>query len=692
MEVVETQFGNATFSIETGRMAKQANGSVVVRYGDTMVLVAATAAKGSGIGAEFFPLSVHYIEKFYAAGRIPGGFFKREGKLTDRETLTSRLIDRPLRPSFEEHYMAETMIMATVLSTDLKNPSDVSAMIGASAALCLSDIPFHNPIGGIRVGRIDGEFITNPSPEQLAESELNIFMAGSRDAILMVEGESKEVPESVMLDALWYGHEQIQPIIDMQEELVKRCGKPKRVIEPPPVNEELKAKVEEVALSRVQEALRIQDKQERYGRMDSLAEEVITEVLGSEPDSDQKKEVKEILGEIKKNGMREAILKDKLRIDGRGPKDIRPITCETRVAPRTHGSGLFTRGETQVLSLATLGTREDEQMLDAIEGVSFKNFMLHYNFPAFSVGEARPPRPPGRREIGHGTLAERGLSPLLPTKEAFPYTIRLVAEVLESNGSSSMATVCSGSMALMDAGVPLKRSAAGIAMGLIYDEATGESEILSDILGDEDHLGDMDFKVVGTENGVTALQMDIKIKGLSKEIVERAMHQAQEGRMHILGIMNQEIEGPRQALSGFAPRFVTHKIPQDKIGAVIGPGGKVIKGIVEQTGVKINVDDDGVVSFSSRDHKAVDVALEMVQNLTRTAEIGETYTGPVKKVVDFGAFVEIFPGTEGLVHVSNISNERIKNVSDVLKEGDLVTVKAMGIDKRGKLQLSMKDA
>jgi len=690
MEVVEHKFGNATLSIETGRMAKQAHGSVVVRYGDTMVLVAATAAKGSGLGAEFFPLSVHYIEKFYAAGRIPGGFFKREGKLTDRETLISRLIDRPLRPSFQDHYMAETLVVATVLSHDLKNASDVSAMIGASAALCLSDIPFHQPIGGIRVGRIDGEFITNPSPEEQEASELNIFMAGSRDAILMVEGEAKEVPESVMLDALWYGHSQIQPIIDIQEELVRRCGKAKREVEAPVVDADLKSKVEAAATDKVREGLRIKDKQERYGRMDSLSEEVIAEVLGEDPEN-RKEEVRSILGDIKKSGMREAILKEQLRIDGRGPRDIRPISCEARVLPRTHGSALFTRGETQALAIATLGTREDEQMLDAIEGVKFKNFMLHYNFPSFSVGESRSPRPPGRREIGHGTLAERGLSALLPSKEAFPYTIRLVSEVLESNGSSSMATVCSGSMALMDAGVPLPRSAAGIAMGLIYDEDSGESEILSDILGDEDHLGDMDFKVVGTDQGVTALQMDIKIKGLTKEIVERAMHQAKEGRMHILKIMSETIDEPRQALSGFAPRFVTHKIPQDKIGAVIGPGGKVIKGIVEQTGVKINVDDDGVVSISSRDHKAVDVALEIVQNLTRTAEIGEVYTGPVKKVVDFGAFVELFPGTEGLVHVSNISNERIKNVSDVLKEGDLVTVKAMGIDKRGKLQLSMKD-
>ncbi|MAE16523.1 MAG: polyribonucleotide nucleotidyltransferase [Deltaproteobacteria bacterium] len=691
MEIVKTQFGSAEFSIETGRLAKQANGSVLVQYGDTMVLVAATADKGCGGEKDFFPLAVFYVEKQYAAGRIPGGFFKREARLSDYETLTSRVIDRPLRPSFEKHYMANTIVQATVLSHDLVNPSDVAAMIGASAALCLSDIPFHNPIGGIRVGRVDGEFVTNPTPTQLEESELNIFMAGSKDAILMVEGEADEVSEAVMQEAIWYGHKQIQPIIEMQEELVKRVGKEKRTVPAPEVNAELQQKVDSSATSRVQDALRISDKQERYPRMDALQEEVVAEVLGDTPEAGDTAEVKERFGSIKKEEMRKRILADSIRIDGRGPKDIRPITCETHALPRAHGSAIFTRGETQALAVTTLGTREDEQMIDNLKGLSFKNFMLHYNFPSFSVGEARPPRGPGRREIGHGYLAEKGLTPMLPGKESFPYTIRLVAEILESNGSSSMATVCAGSLAMMDAGVPLPRNTAGIAMGLIFDEASGNSVILSDILGDEDHLGDMDFKVVGTEKGVTALQMDIKIQGLTKEIVTNALDQALEGRQHILKIMDESLGQPRVGLSSHAPRFITHKIPQDKIGAVIGPGGKVIKGIVEKTGVKINVDDDGVVSIASRDHKAVDVALEMVRDLTRTVEIGEVYTGPVKKVVEFGAFVEIFPGTEGLVHISNLSQERVKNVTDVVNEGDIITVKATGLDRRGKISLSMKD-
>ncbi len=691
MEIVKTQFGGAEFSIETGRLAKQANGSVLVQYGDTMVLVAATADKGCGGEKDFFPLAVFYVEKQYAAGRIPGGFFKREARLSDYETLTSRVIDRPLRPSFEKNYMANTIVQATVLSHDLVNPSDVAAMIGSSAALCLSDIPFHNPIGGIRVGRVDGEFVTNPTPAQLEESELNIFMAGSKEAILMVEGEADEVSEAVMQEAIWYGHEQIQPIIAMQEELVKRVGKEKRVVPTPEVNAELQQKVDSVATSRIQDALRISDKQERYARMDALQEEVVAEVLGDTPEDGDKTEVQERFGSIKKEEMRKRILSDAVRIDGRGPKDIRPITCETRALPRAHGSAIFTRGETQALAATTLGTREDEQMIDNLFGLSYKNFMLHYNFPSFSVGEARPPRGPGRREIGHGYLAEKGLTPMLPGKESFPYTIRLVSEVLESNGSSSMATVCAGSLAMMDAGVPLPRNTAGIAMGLIFDEASGNSVILSDILGDEDHLGDMDFKVVGTEKGVTALQMDIKIQGLTKEIVTNALDQALEGRQHILKIMDESLGQPRVGLSSHAPRFITHKIPQAKIGAVIGPGGKVIKGIVEKTGVKINVDDDGVVSIASRDHKAVDVALEMVRDLTRTVEIGEVYTGPVKKVVEFGAFVEIFPGTEGLVHVSNLAQERVKNVTDVVNEGDIVTVKATGLDRRGKISLSMKD-
>ena len=691
METVSTAFGKATLTLETGKLAKQAHGSILVRYGDTVVLVAATADKGSGVGADFFPLSVHYVEKAYAAGRIPGGFFKREGRLSESETLTSRLIDRPLRPSFDENYLAETMIMATVLSSDQDNAPDIAAMIGASAALCVSDIPFYQPIGGIRVGRINGEFVVNPTPAELEESELNIIMAASKDAILMVEGEAKEVSEEVMLDALWFGQEQVQPIIRIQEELMQRCGKPKREVAIPEIDEELHTKVTAASQPKLVEALQITEKQERYQRLDAVVDEVLAEVFpeGSEPSNDDIGQAKSSISSVKKKVMRERILKDQIRIDGRGPKDIRQIDCEARILPRAHGSALFTRGETQALGVVTLGTKEDEQLIDSLHGVSYRNFMLHYNFPSFCVGEARPPRGPGRREIGHGHLAERGLSHLLPTREEFPYTIRLVSEVLESNGSSSMATVCSGSLAMMDAGIPLKAAAAGIAMGLIYDD--GQTSILSDILGDEDHLGDMDFKVVGTTTGITALQMDIKIKGLTREIVKASLEQACEGRLHILKIMGDTLEQSRAGLSSYAPRFITHKIPPDKISIVIGPGGKMIKSIVERTGVKINISDDGLVSIASGDHKAVDAALEIVRDLTRTVEIGTVYDGLVKRVVDFGAFVEVFPGTEGLVHISNLAEGRVRAVTDVVREGDTVKVKAMGLDKRGKLQLSIKD-
>ncbi|HCV85461.1 MAG TPA: polyribonucleotide nucleotidyltransferase [Deltaproteobacteria bacterium] len=691
METVSTTFGKATLTLETGKLAKQASGSILVRYGDTVVLVAATADKGSGVGADFFPLSVHYVEKAYAAGRIPGGFFKREGRLSESETLTSRLIDRPLRPSFDENYLAETLIMATVLSSDQDNAPDIAAMIGASAALCVSDIPFYQPIGGIRVGRINGEFVVNPTPAELEESELNIIMAASKDAILMVEGEAKEVSEEVMLDALWFGQEQIQPIIQIQEELMQRCGKPKREVTVPEIDEELRTKVTAASQPKLAEALQITEKQERYQRLDAVVDEVLAEIFpeGSEPINDAIGQAKSVIGSVKKKVMRERILKDQIRIDGRGPKDIRQIDCEARILPRAHGSALFTRGETQALGVVTLGTKEDEQLIDSLHGVSYKNFMLHYNFPSFCVGEARTPRGPGRREIGHGHLAERGLSHLLPSREEFPYTIRLVSEVLESNGSSSMATVCSGSLAMMDAGIPLKAAAAGIAMGLIYDD--GQTSVLSDILGDEDHLGDMDFKVVGTTTGITALQMDIKIKGLTREIVKASLEQACEGRLHILKIMGDTLEQSRAGLSSYAPRFITHKIPPDKISIVIGPGGKMIKSIVERTGVKINISDDGLVSIASGDHKAVDAALEIVRDLTRTVEIGTIYDGIVRRVVDFGAFVEVFPGTEGLVHISNLAEGRVRVVTDVVREGDTVKVKAMGLDKRGKLQLSIKD-
>lgn len=690
MKIVETELGGRALSIEMGRMAKQANGAVVVRYGDTIVLVAATAAKGAGMPGDFFPLSVHYVEKTYATGRIPGGFFKREGRLSDQETLISRFIDRPLRPLFDKNFAAETVVQATVLSSDSVNGPDVAAMIGASAALVISDIPFSTPIGGVRIGRIEGTLRINPTPSELAESELDLFMAGSKEAILMVEGEADQVSEEVMVEAILFGHEAIQPIIAIQEELVKECGQAKREIVPPEEDTALKERVEAIALPKVQEALQTKDKRERYALMDAVVEEVIAALELGEDEQEQQNDIQAILGELKKREMRAKILDEGSRIDGRTLTDIRDITCETGILPRAHGSALFTRGETQALVVTTLGTKEDEQMIDSLEGVSYKNFLLHYNFPAFSVGEARAPRGPGRREIGHGFLAEKGLTAILPTREEFPYTIRVVSEILESNGSSSMATVCGGSLAMMDAGVPLKEATAGIAMGLVYEE--GRTAILSDILGDEDHLGDMDFKVVGTQNGITALQMDIKVTGIDRDIIEKALSQAKEGRLHILEVMSREIGTSRAGLSSYAPRFVTHKIPVDKIRDVIGPGGKVIKGITEQTGAKINVSDDGIVSVVSTNHQAVDEALDMIYNLTRTVEIGTIYDSIVVKIVDFGAFVELFPGTQGLVHISNLTKERVRNVTDVVQEGQAVKVKAIGFDRRGKLQLSMKDA
>lgn len=689
MKIVETELGGRSLSIETGRMAKQASGSVVVRYGDTVVLVAATAAKGTAEARDFFPLSVHYVEKTYATGKIPGGFFKREGRLSDRETLISRFIDRPLRPLFDKNFAAETVVQATVLSSDSVNGPDVAAMIGASAALVISDIPFSTPIAGVRIGRVDGELLINPSPADLESSDLDVFMAGSKDAILMVEGEANQVSEEAMVEAILFGHEAIQPIIEIQEALVKECGQPKREVIAPEENTALIKQVEKIALPKVKKALQTKEKMERYALLDAVVAEVTESLEVAEGEPEQKGQVAAIIGELKKREMRARILDEGTRIDGRTLTDIREITCETGVLPRAHGSALFTRGETQALVVTTLGTKEDEQMIDSLEGVYYKNFLMHYNFPAFSVGEARSPRGPGRREIGHGFLAEKGLNAILPKRETFPYTIRVVAEILESNGSSSMATVCGGSLSMMDAGVPLKEATAGIAMGLIYEE--NRTAILSDILGDEDHLGDMDFKVVGTQSGITALQMDIKVTGIDREIIEKALHQAKEGRLHILEIMGREIGSSREGLSSYAPRFVTHKIPVDKIRDVIGPGGKVIKGITEKTGVKINVNDDGIVSVVSTNHQAVDDALEIIYDLTRAVEIGTIYDALVVKIVDFGAFVELFPGTQGLVHISNLAKERVKSVTDVVQEGQSVKVKAIGFDRRGKLQLSAKD-
>ncbi|HKJ00752.1 MAG TPA: polyribonucleotide nucleotidyltransferase [bacterium] len=690
MITLSEKVGGRSISVETGHMARQASGAVVVRYGDTVVLVTATADKREKKNLGFTPLAVHYVEKMYAAGRVPGGFFKREGRLSDRETLISRFIDRPIRPLFPDNWHFETQIVATVLSTDHESEPAVAAMLGASAALQVSDIPIPGPLAGIRVGRLDGEFIANPTPAQREESELDLFVAASKDAVLMVEGEAKEVSEAVALDAIMFAHKTIQPLIELQEKLATKAGKPKRKVAPVQRDAKLATAVEKFAKTKLGKALTIKEKLDRYAALDALKEEVVAKFYNPEKDPDSVgKEVGEIYGDLKKRVMRDAIIKSGARVDGRSPTDIREITCETSILPRTHGSGLFTRGETQALVTVTLGSRDDEQMIDALSGISFKGFLFHYNFPPFSVGETTPLRGPGRREIGHGFLAEKAVTGVLPSREKFPYTMRVVSEILESNGSSSMASVCGASLALMDAGVPIKSHVAGIAMGLIQEKS--KHVILSDILGDEDHLGDMDFKVAGTHEGITALQMDIKIEGINKKVLEAALKQAREGRMHILKLMEKALPQPREGLSQFAPRFVAYKINESRIKDVIGPGGRIIRGIVEKTGAKIDVSDDGMVTISGRDAAGVDEALQMVKDLTAEIEIGTVYHGPVKKIMDFGAFVELVPGTDGLVHISQMREERVERVEDVLQEGDMVSVKVIGFDRRGKLKLTMLD-
>ena len=688
MFTLTEEVGGRSISIETGRMARQASGSVVVRYGDTVVLVTATSDSKPKDNLNFLPLAVHYVEKMYAAGRVPGGFFKREGRLSDRETLISRFIDRPVRPLFPNNWRYETQIVATVLSTDHENEPAVAAMLGASAALSVSNIPFDGPIAGVRVARQDGAFIINPTPEQLEGSELNIFVCGSKDAVLMVEGEAKEVSEAIALEAIMTAHKAIQPLIVMQEKMQKKEGRTKRLAPVVEVDKKLAADVEKFAKAKLAKALGEKDKMERYAALDAVKDETVAKFFDPEKDdAGVAKAVKEIFGDLKKTMMREDILKKGVRVDGRGTREIRPIDCDPGLLPRTHGSALFTRGETQALVTVTLGDRMDEQMIDALSGLSYKGFLFHYNFPPFSVGETTPLRGPGRREIGHGFLAEKAVTAVLPQKAAFPYTIRVVSEILESNGSSSMASVCGASLAMMDAGIPISAPVAGIAMGLIQEK--NKTVILSDILGDEDHLGDMDFKVAGTAEGITALQMDIKIAGITEKVLENALAQALEGRLHILGEMAKAISEPRKGLSQFAPRFVAYKISQAKIKDVIGPGGRIIKGIVEKTGAKLDVADDGVVTISGRDSAGVDEALKMVKELTAEIEVGTVYHGPVKKIMDFGAFVELVPGTDGLVHISQMREEKVERVEDVLSEGEMVTVKVIGFDRRGKLKLSM---
>jgi len=685
---VQVEFGGRIVTIATGKMAKQASGAVVVSCGDTMVLVTAVATKQAKEGQDFFPLTVNYTEKAYAGGKIPGGFFKREARPSDAETLTCRLIDRPIRPLFPENFLNDTQIMATVVSADKDNDPAILAMLGASAALMVSDAPFHGPIAGTKVGRVNGTLICNPTAEELEQSDLSIVVAASRDAVIMVEGEAKFVSEADMLEAIFFAKEAMLPLIEAQEELQKKAGVAKRVIAPPVIDEALLARVRELAYDRIAEAVKIKTKQERHNQIDLVTAETV-EALKEEFEG-KTKQIKAFLGDFEYERVRADILDTGIRIDGRDTVTIRPISTETGFLPRAHGSALFTRGETQALVAATLGTSIDEQRIDSLYGESRKRFLLHYNFPPFSVGETSFRLAPGRREIGHGMLAERALSAVLPKHEDFPYTIRIVSEILESNGSSSMASVCGGSMSLMDAGVPVTAPVAGIAMGLIKEG--DKVAILSDILGDEDHLGDMDFKVAGTTEGVTALQMDIKIGGVTKEIMQQALKQARDGRLHILGKMAETLPADRAEMSPFAPRITTIWIKTDRIRDVIGTGGKNIRNITETTGVTVDIEDTGRINIASTNKEACDLAIQMIRGLTDEAEEGKLYMGTVRKIMDFGAFVEIMPGTDGLVHISELDTKRVKTVTEVLNEGDKVLVKCIGIDKNGKIKLSRKEA
>jgi polyribonucleotide nucleotidyltransferase len=674
--------------LETGRVARQAHGAVLATYGDTSVLATVVAAKAPKPGVDFMPLTVNYQERFYAAGRIPGGFFKREGRPTEKETLVSRLIDRPVRPLFVDGWRCDTQVVVTVLSHDLENDPDIVGMVAASAALTLSGVPFMGPIGGARVGYINGAYVLNPTVEQIKESDLDLVVAGTQDAVLMVESEAKELSEEVMLGAVMFGHKGFQPVIDAIIRLAEKAAKEPREMEAVD-NSALEDEIRKIAEKDLREAYKIQKKTDRYTAVGKIRDTVIAKLS---PEGDENAppatKVGSVFHDLEAKIVRWNILDDGIRIDGRDVKTVRPILSEVGVLPRTHGSALFTRGETQALVVATLGTGEDEQFIDALEGTYKEAFMLHYNFPPYSVGETGRMGSPGRREIGHGKLAWRAIHPMLPPNHEFPYTIRVVSEITESNGSSSMATVCGTSLAAMDAGVPLKRPVAGIAMGLILE---GERfAVLSDILGDEDHLGDMDFKVAGTTEGITALQMDIKIAGITENIMKVALAQAKDGRNHILGEMGKALTAARPELGEFAPRIEVIKIPVDKIRDVIGSGGKVIREIVEKTGAKINVEDDGTVKVASADGKAIKAALNWIHSIVAEPEVGTIYDGTVVKVVDFGAFVNFFGARDGLVHVSQIAPRRIEKVSDVLKEGDKVKVKLLGFDDRGKTRLSMK--
>jgi polyribonucleotide nucleotidyltransferase len=684
---VELEIRGKQLLLETGRMAKLADGAVTARYGDSVVLATAVASKVARTGVDFLPLTVDYQEKAYAAGKIPGGFFKREGRPSEREILASRLIDRPLRPLFPKGFYYDTQVIASVLSADQGNVTDVLAIIAASAALTLSDIPLKDPIAAVRMGRIEGRFIANPTFSEIETSDLNLVVAGTEDAVMMVEGGARELSEQTMIDAISMAHAEIKNILKVIVKLRELAGKAKREPIQKTIDPVLAESVKSKGLKQIEEAVLIPNKTARKERLAFILEETKQQI--NTPEADRTQEINEIFHELEKNAVRQTILTKGLRADGRGCSDIRPITCEVGVLPRTHGSALFTRGETQSLAVVTLGTADDEQRIDALEGESTKTFMLHYNFPPFSVGEARPMRGPGRREIGHGALAERALRPVIPSREAFPYTLRIVSDILESNGSSSMATVCGGTLALMDAGVQISSPVAGIAMGLIKEGS--QTVILSDILGLEDHLGDMDFKVTGTRQGVTALQMDMKIPGITETLLHEALEQARTGRLHILDRMAATLPEPRPDLSSLAPRIFTMHVKKDMIGQVIGPGGKVVRGIVEKTGVKIDIEDDGTILIASADAEAAKMAMEMIGKITEEVEVGKIYKGKVVKIMDFGAFVEILPGTDGLVHISQLAEHRVNRVQDEVKEGDEILVKVLEVDKQGKIRLSRKD-
>ncbi|MHB1749440.1 MAG: polyribonucleotide nucleotidyltransferase [Acidithiobacillus sp.] len=683
----EVDFGGRRLQLETGRMARQADGAVLVSSGDTVVLVTAVGRREVKPGQDFFPLTVNYQEKAYAAGKIPGGFFKREGRPAEKETLTSRLIDRPIRPLFPKGFMNEVQVIATVLSVDRDNDPDILALVGASAALAISGIPFNGPIGAARVGYIDGQYMLNPGYSQLTTSQLDLVVAGTRQAVLMVESEAQQLSEEIMLEAVMFGHTQFQPVIETIEALAREAGKSRWEWVAPVADEALGALVREEATRLLQEAYALTEKQARSKRLEEVQQAMATAFAAG--DAQRGDLVRGLLKKIETSIVRGRILDGAPRIDGRDSKTVRPITIETGVLPRTHGSALFTRGETQALVVATLGTKGDEQIIDALQGESRDRFMLHYNFPPFSTGETGMVGSPKRREIGHGRLAKRAVAAVLPGNSEFPYSLRVVSEVLESNGSSSMATVCGASLALMDAGVPLKAPVAGVAMGLIKEG--DRFAVLTDILGDEDHLGDMDFKVAGTEQGVTALQMDIKIDGITREIMAQALKQALAGRLHILGLMNGVLSTGRGELSDYAPRIITIQINPDRIRDVIGPGGKVIRALTEETGATIDIQDNGTVTIASVDGEAGAAAKRRIELLTADVQVDTIYDGKVAKIMDFGAFVTILPGRDGLLHISQISNERVSDVHDHLKEGQTVRVKVLEVDRQGKIKLSRKD-